>query len=151
MNKTQKKFFSFNSPDESLGFMLWKTSNAWQNQLKAQLSKLNLSHMELILLTSLYWLSVTKGEATQEQIAKHAHVGKMTVSKTLRALEKKFLIHRKEHEVDTRAKSVTINHKGMSLLQSAIQLIERCDATFFSGIKNKLTPFHELLRSLNHE
>lgn len=144
-----KKFFSFDSPEQSVGFQLWKTANAWQNKLKKQLASLNLSPLELVLLTSLYWLIVNKGEATQEHIAQHANVGKMTVSKTLRALEKKHLIQRREHEVDTRAKSISINNNGMHTLRKAISLVEKCDELFFSSIREKLSPFAMLLNQLN--
>jgi DNA-binding MarR family transcriptional regulator len=147
----RKKNLHLDSPTQSIGFQLWKAANEWQSLLKSKLAPLDLSPSELILLASLYKLIVARGEATQEHIAKDAKVGKMTVSKILRALEKKRIINRKEHEVDTRAKSITITNAGIHTLKQALQLVARHDDKFFACVSGKVNVLTDLLNALNDD
>ena len=58
----------------------------------------------------------------------------MTVSKSLKVLEKNLLTIRTENEKDTRAKTIILTQIGIDLAKRAIGLVENIDTDFFSNL-----------------
>jgi MarR family transcriptional regulator, organic hydroperoxide resistance regulator len=110
MNKNENTF-SYKSENESSGFLLWQLNNIWQRQIIKSLKEFNLTHVQFVILTSLYWLETHNEKTTQISIAKFAHADVMMTSKVLRTLEEKKLIKRTDDKVDTRAKVIKITEK----------------------------------------
>jgi len=62
---------------------------------------------------------------------------KMTVSKSLKKLVQMGFVNRIEHEVDTRAKSVSLTEKGKDMIRTLVPIVEGIDSTFFGKASHK--------------
>ncbi len=136
-----------NTPSESTGFLLWKTTNLWQREIKRTLKKYDLTHTQFVVLASSYWLSQKNDNLTQVEIAEFIEIDKMMNSNVIRKLIEKKLLNRTEHKTDTRAKVVKLTEKGVEILKKAIVEVEQFDELFFGKISNK-TLFNIELESL---
>lgn len=137
-----KVSFLFESPEVSPGYLLGQLTLLWQRRVKKVLDPLELTHTQFILMATLAWLSNQQQEVTQVEIANKNNFDRMMVSKVLRTLEKKRLITRQEHPVDTRAKLVKLTTNGKKLLQTALSRVEQADMEFFSVLKTKQAGFN---------
>ncbi len=121
-------------PDESPGFLLWRVTLRWQRVIIAALRPLGLTHVQFVLLASVWWLDSVAGEGpTQRRVAEHAGTDPMMTSQVLRALEAKRLVTREPDPDDSRARRVGITPKGAALAQRAIAVVEAADAAFFAA------------------
>ena len=125
--------------------------NKWHSIIKKELKKMNLTHPQFVVLTSLAYLSQDSNEVTQVMISKLAGIDVMTVSQILNLLEKNDFVKRKEHSRDTRAKAVILNKKGEEILQKAVPLVEQIDEIFFEKLNTDEGQFKHFLVRLNEE
>ena len=125
--------------------------NKWHSMIKKELKKMNLTHPQFVVLTSLAYLSQDSNEVTQVMISKLAGIDVMTVSQILNLLEKNDFVKRKEHSRDTRAKAVILNKKGEEVLQKAVPLVEQIDEIFFEKLDTDEEQFKHFLARLNEE
>lgn len=125
--------------------------NKWHSIIKKELKKMNLTHPQFVVLTSLAYLSQDSNEVTQVMISKLAGIDVMTVSQILNLLEKNDFVKRKEHSRDTRAKAVILNKKGEEVLQKAVPLVEQIDEIFFGKLDTDEEQFKHFLARLNEE
>jgi len=123
--------FSFASPDDSPGFLLWQASNLWQREIKKALERFSLTHAQFVVLASAHQLEQQPAPVTQVALAEHARIDKMMTSKLLRTLEAKGLLIRAEHEQDTRAKAIELTPAGTKMLVQATWALEEFDVAFF--------------------
>lgn len=135
--------------DKSVGFALWQVTTLWQRKIKAELEKVDLSHSGFVILASLLWLEGQGGDITQTTIIEYTKLDKMTVSKSLKILEQKSLIVRRENSKDSRAKSIVFTEKGRNQTIQSVKIVEEVDRHFFSPLQNEekdklLTLFHIL-------
>ncbi|MGY2131839.1 MarR family winged helix-turn-helix transcriptional regulator [Hymenobacter sp. HD11105] len=128
-----QSLFSFESPDDSLGFMLWQVSNHWQREIKKALDQFGLTHAQFVVLASAYWLG-QQGNVTQTTLAAHARTDKMMTSKLLRTLESKGYLQRIEDATDTRAKSISLTSVGVRLAVQAAWAVEEFETKFFASL-----------------
>ncbi len=129
--------FVKNTPSESTGFLLWKTTNLWQREIKRTLKKYDLTHTQFVVLASSYWLSQKNNNLTQVEIAEFIEIDKMMNSNVIRKLIEKKLLNRTEHKIDTRAKVIKLTEKGITTLKKAMVEVEKFDELFFGQISNK--------------
>ncbi len=149
MKLLDKEFRSeFDKPDDSPGFLLWQVSNMWQRKQRDALKILDLTHTQFVLLTSLSWLEKSGEPITQVQLAHLTRVDVMMTSQVLRTLEKKALIHRSPHPVDTRANQIHTTWFGQDLVAKALPLVEQVDKEFFARLQNAGAPLISLLQQL---
>lgn len=125
--------FSFESADESPGFLLWQVTTLWQRQMRATLEPLGITHVQFVVLAGLAWLSQTEAVVTQVRLAHHARIDVMMTSQVIRTLEEKRLVERSAHPSDTRAKQVRLTATGHAVVDQAVPLIEATDRAFFAG------------------
>lgn len=71
-----------------------------------------------------------------------------STSTVLRTLQGKKLIHRREHETDTRAKIVTLTSSGQQTVKRAIEAFEQFDRAFFAAVSGGNQPLTEHLQAL---
>lgn len=135
--------FHFKSPNQSPGYLLGQLTMLWQRKQKKVLDPLNLTQTQFVLLAALGWLSKKNSTVTQVDIAKQSNADRMMVSKVLRTLEDKGFITRKEHETDTRAKTIRLTNNGEVVLQKAIIVIENADLDFFATLDAEVTSFNK--------
>lgn len=126
-----------NTPSESTGFLLWKTTNLWQREIRRNLKKYDLTHTQFVVLASSYWLSQNNENLTQVEIAEFIEIDKMMNSNVIRKLIEKKLLNRTEHKIDTRAKVIKLTEKGIEILKKAIVEVEKFDELFFGKISDK--------------
>jgi DNA-binding MarR family transcriptional regulator len=127
----------------SSGFLLWQVTTLWQREIKTALEEVALSHSGFVLLASLLWLKEQKVVVTQTTLIEHTKLDKMTVSKSLKKLEKEGFVLRAENEKDTRAKTIALTANGVNIAIESVKIVEKVDAKFFSGIE------HDEQKSLN--
>lgn len=142
-----KLTFSFNKPEKSPGFLLWQTTVTWQRLIKRALDPHNISHGQFVILAVLLWYEETKQTPIQSEIVNRTKLDKMTVSSSLKKLVANNLVERKEHQQDTRAKSVCLTQKGKTLVKKLVPIIESIDEDFFSSINKN--DQQSLVRLLN--
>jgi len=118
----------------SSGFLLWKTTTLWQRAIKTGLEEVGLSHSAFVLLASLLWFEEQEEVVTQTTLISHTKLDKMTVSKSLKGLEKSLYITRSENEFDTRAKTIVLTNVGRELAIKAVAIVEEIDERFFSPL-----------------
>lgn len=143
--------FKFKSPEESPGYLLGQLNLIWQRNQKKVLDPLDLTQTQFVLLAALAWLSKTKDDVTQIDIANQGNADRMMVSKVLRTLEVKKFIRRQEHATDTRAKIVKLTPAGEKVLQLALINIENADIEFFSALEKNLPLFNKNMFKLINE
>lgn len=138
----EKIEFHFKSPNESPGYLLGQVTMLWQRKQKRVLDPLDLTHTQFVMLAALAWLSRESDSVTQVDIANQSNADRMMVSKVLRTLEEKGFITRREHETDTRAKTIRLTTTGEAVLQKAIRHVEDADLDFFSALDQNLSAFN---------
>ena len=143
--------FKFKSPEESPGYLLGQLNLIWQRNQKKVLDPLDLTQTQFVLLAALAWLSKTKNDVTQVDIANQGNADRMMVSKVLRTLEVKKFISRQEHATDTRAKIVRLTQTGEKVLQVALANVENADIEFFSVLEKNLPLFNKNMFKLINE
>lgn len=133
-------------PAESPGFLLWHATLRWQRALAAALKPLELTHVQFILLASVWWLATQQGERpSQRELATHAGTDPMMTSQVIRALEARGLLIRTADPADARARRLDVTPAGARLAQDAIAVVEAADEAFFAAVEDR----GDLLRTLS--
>lgn len=145
----RKSAFSVDKPEDSLGYMLWKTTTIWQRQIKAVLSPFEISHAQFVIIAVVRWLSEAKKDPSQNDIKNLSGLDKMTISKSLKKLSSMGLVARVENSLDARAKIVSLTRKGHDLIEKVVPLVEAADRQFFAILKRSdQSSLMELFRGL---
>jgi DNA-binding MarR family transcriptional regulator len=131
---TSDSAFGFDQPEDSPGFLLWQTTVTWQRLIKRALEPYNISHTHHVILAILLWFEEHHQPTTQVLIVQDSKLDKMTVSNALKKLTEEGFVTRTEHEVDTRAKRVTLTQKGKILAQKLVPIVEKVDADYFESL-----------------
>src|SRR5207244_5965381 len=85
----------FPAPEQSPGFLLWRATLSWQRRIRLALAPHELTHVQFVLLASLWWLEDHSLEApTQASLAEQAGTDPMMTSQVLRKLETRGLLER---------------------------------------------------------
>ncbi|HSZ71606.1 MAG TPA: MarR family transcriptional regulator [Cytophagaceae bacterium] len=146
--KKNDKVFSVKKAEDSSGFLLWQVTTLWHRGIKKVLDRIDLTHPQFVILASLLWLSRQNESVTQIDLSQHSKIDPMTTSTIIRTLERKQLIKRKEHDTDTRAKSVVLTSAGVKVTRQAVKIIEKFDTQFFNKLGGKKKVFNAGLLSL---
>ena len=125
------KFAECKNHKDSIGLLFWQSSMLWQRKIKQVLQPYNLTHTQFVILAVIEELSEQEICITQKRISDFSMIDVMTVSSTVRLLEKKALVCRLPHKTDTRANSIFNTEKGQDLLRQAVVEVEGIDKTFF--------------------
>ena len=138
-------------PGNSPGFLLWRATLRWQRLMTATLRPLGLTHVQFVLLASLWWLTrVAREMPTQRRVADHAGTDPMMTSQVLRLLERRGLVSRVSHPTDSRARQSDITEAGATLAVRAIAIVEAADSDFFASASGRHA-LTEFLRTLAGE
>jgi MarR family transcriptional regulator, organic hydroperoxide resistance regulator len=120
----------FSGPGESPGFLMWQATRRWQRELTAALKPLDLTHVQFVLLASVWWLE----KPTQRELADAAATDPMMTSQVVRALEKRGLVERRPDPADARVRRLVATRRGRGLATRAIEVVEAADAEFFARV-----------------
>ena len=129
-----KSAFGFEEAEDSPGFLLWQTTVTWQGLIKQALEPFLISHTHHVILAILLWFEEHQQEPTQASVVKWSKLDKMTISNALKRLTTDGYITRHDHEIDTRAKRVSLTAKGKSLAQKLVPIVEAVDAAYFGKL-----------------
>ena len=140
--------FSVAKAEESSGFLLWQVTNLWQREIRKALDEFGITHSQFVLIASIHWLNLHNQEVTQIVLSSHTKIDPMTTSTVLRTLQQKGFVVRKEHQTDTRAKTVVLTDEGIALVKKAIVKVENFDTEFFSILESKTPDFNKYLVKL---
>jgi DNA-binding MarR family transcriptional regulator len=138
-------------PGDSPGFLLWRATLRWQRSITVALRPVELTHVQFVLLASVWWLSdhpeAGEGLPSQRQVADHAEVDVMMTSQVLRVLEGRRLVTRTPDPADARVKRLTVTAEGRRLATRAITIVDIADADFFTSAHDRgqlLDVLHQL-------
>jgi DNA-binding MarR family transcriptional regulator len=139
----------FGAPERSPGFLLWRATLDWQRQIRAALEPHELTHVQFVLLASLWWIEAhAPAPPTQAQLAAHAGTDPMMTSQVLRKLEARALLVRAPDENDTRARRLRLTDAGRELTSVALRDVEAADSAFFSPLGAEQPSFVAALAAL---
>ncbi len=138
----------FNDPKESSGFLLWQVTQAWQRMITKELSRIDLTHVQFVLLTACDYLHVNGETVTQKRLADFTKLNSMMVSDVVRTLEAKGFICRNKNPLDKREILLSPTKEGSNKIKIALPIVENTDAQFFMPIQDKQHSFNKELLSL---
>jgi DNA-binding MarR family transcriptional regulator len=125
------------SLSDSTGFLLWRTTLRWQRAIAAALRPLGLTHVQFVLLASVWWLSRDGDLPNQRQVADHASTDVMMTSQVLRTLAARGLVTRAADAADARAKRLVVTGEGIRLAERAMTLVAAADRAFFAEVRDR--------------
>jgi len=143
--------FQFDSPNESVGFLLWQTTVMWQRSIKKILDPYKISHSQFVIMALLLWMSEKQEQVTQADIVSWSKMDKMTISKSLKELAKLDFVCRSENCSDTRVKDLKLTANGKIMISKIVPEVEAMDGAFFQHLsqsdKNSLIKIIMLCRA----
>ncbi|MFI9816298.1 MarR family winged helix-turn-helix transcriptional regulator [Saccharothrix variisporea] len=123
----------WDGPGRSPGFLLWRVTLAWQRAMRSALAPHDLTHVQFVLLATLWWLADHEGRPTQQQLAGRAGTDTMMTSQVVRKLEERGLVARDVDPDDSRARRLRLTDAGRDVLTGALADVEAADDAFFAG------------------
>lgn len=142
------RFAEYQNYKESTGLLFWQSSMLWQRKVKQALQSYDLTHTQFVILAVIEELSEQEICITQKKISDFSMIDVMTISSTIRLLEKKKLVSRTSHKTDTRANSISNTESGRNILKQAVMEVEQLDKAFFFNDKGENTQFQKFLSAL---
>lgn len=139
---------NYSDRNESPGFLLWRVSNRWQQQIRKALKPHDLTHVQFVL------LAVLASEAepmSQNALAAAAGTDRMMTSQVLRVLKERGLVYRQPDTVDRRAMQIIITPAGRRVANKVVPIVEEADALFFGRAAAKVRPILQQLLASEHE
>jgi DNA-binding MarR family transcriptional regulator len=139
----------FGAPEQSPGFLLWRVTLSWQRQMRAALAPHDLTHVQFVLLASLWWLQERgAGPPTQAQLADQAGTDLMMTSQVVRKLASRGLLARHRDPADSRAWRLALAPPGQAALGAALADVEAADQAYFATLGPDGEAFLRGLRAL---
>ena len=142
------KYSKFKNANESPGLLFWQASVLWQRKIKNALRPYGITHTQFVILAVTHELNEKSSCVTQNDISDFSMIDVMTVSTTLRLLEKKDFVRREAHPTDIRAKRIINTDRGEEIIKTVNPIVEIVDHDFFFNEKEKLDIFIDLLSEL---
>jgi DNA-binding MarR family transcriptional regulator len=140
---------AYDAPEQSPGFLLWRVTLSWQRQMRAALAPHELTHVQFVLLASLWWLQEHGDpQPTQVQLADQAGTDLMMTSQVVRKLEQRGLLTRAPDASDSRARRLRLTPAGAALLAGALADVEATDQGYFAVLGDDREDFGRALAAL---
>jgi DNA-binding MarR family transcriptional regulator len=140
---------AFDAPEQSPGFLLWRVTLSWQRQMRAALVPHDLTHVQFVLLASLWWLQEHGDEQpTQVRLAEQAGTDLMMTSQVVRKLERRGLLTRDVDPADSRARRLRLTAAGTALLSGALADVEATDEAYFAVLGRRRADLAAALHAL---
>lgn len=134
---SEKTVFREKNADDSPGFLLFRITVLWQKKLGIIFNDLKIQQTQYAILASLKYFEEKNEKCTQAFLVEHARIDKMTLSKSVRQLEKTGLVKRAQSDEDARAVLVQLTQRGRNLVTEAVGRIEDADELFFHYLNEK--------------
>ena len=134
--------------EEIPGYLLWQVSKLWQRALNAALSDLGMSSTQAVILINVPRLNQERKTVTQMALAEVTKIDRMTISQSIRTLERKGLIKRVVAENNKRAYHVELTTVGKTVSMQAIKRIIAAHEAFFSSLADDTGQYVTLTQQL---
>jgi len=135
-------------PCDSLGFLVWQVTHAWQRHVEEQLEPFGLTHLQFVVLISTAW-HMRQGEApSQAALARWASIHPMQVSQVAKLLINKKLLLREKMPNDARAHRLALTVEGLARLGAAVPVMKAAHHNFFDAVRGTEEPLKALLARL---
>lgn len=141
----------FATPEESPGLLFWQVSTLWKRAINSALAPFGITHTQFVILSVVQYLAANSKRITQTEISNLTMIDVMTISKTVRLLEKNGLIQRYEDESDSRAKKLQLTQSGERVLEKATVEVEKIDEDFFFTLDETYAVFLKIIKRLKDE
>lgn len=123
------------APEQSPGFLLWRTTLSWQRSIRAALAPHELTHVQFVLLAALWWLQEHGAERpSQARLAEQAGADPMMASQVIRKLAARGLLERHPDPADSRARLLRLTPAGSAVLAGALADVEAADDAYFAAL-----------------
>lgn len=130
------------------GYLLWQVSKLWQRKLNSALADLKLSSTQAVILINVPRLNQEKQVVTQMLLAEVTKVDRMTISQSIRTLERKGLVKRVVALRNKRAYHVELSEVGGEVAMQAVKRIITAHEAFFSSLADKTGEYVALTQQL---
>ncbi|MEQ1733719.1 MAG: MarR family winged helix-turn-helix transcriptional regulator [Bacteroidia bacterium] len=130
--------------------LITQVSDLWQESVNEELKKNGLTNNEFNILNSLIWLKNESAHVTQVNICEYINVKPMNTSIIMHKLQTKKLIQRKEHPVDTRAKTISLTPIGEKKIADVVQAVEALTVSFFKIEPSKIAEFNKRILEIRN-
>ena len=132
----------FSEAEQSPGLLLWRVTLSWQRRIRSVLEPYDLTHVQFVLLTSLWWLGDHEDRPpTQARLAQHAGTDPMMTSQVTRKLETRGLLQRALDPTDSRARRLRLTAAGRALVARALDDVEAADEAYFAVLGGQRDSF----------
>jgi MarR family transcriptional regulator, organic hydroperoxide resistance regulator len=126
---------SYDTPEASPGFLLWKVANLHQRLQRRALSGLDLTPTQFSVLACFAELS-KGGAPSQADVCVLGALDKMIVSDATRALVTKGFLSKTPSTTDRRAATVKLTRTGRTACNRAVTIVEALDASLFDPTRD---------------
>jgi len=130
------------------GYLLWQVSKMWQRRLNAALADLDLSSTQAVILINVPRLRQERRSVTQSALAEATRIDPMTLSQSIRTLERKQLVTRVPAATNKRAYHVELTERGAVVASSALERISAAHGEFFEPLGSDARLYVELTQRL---
>jgi DNA-binding MarR family transcriptional regulator len=117
--------------------------------MRAALAPHDLTHVQFVLLASLWWLQEHGGQPAQARLAEQAGTDLMMTSQVIRRLEGRGLVTRVRDPADSRAWRLALTPAGGTLLAGALADVEAADQAYFAVLGDAAGDFRAALSALD--
>lgn len=129
--------------------LLWRVTLSWQRRIRSVLEPYELTHVQFVLLTSLWWLADHEDRPpTQARLAQHAGTDPMMTSQVTRKLEARGLLERALDPADSRARRLHLTAAGRAVVAQALKDVEAADEDYFAALGRQRDAFVRALGTL---
>jgi DNA-binding MarR family transcriptional regulator len=129
--------------------LLWRVTLSWQRRIRSVLEPYELTHVQFVLLTSLWWLADHEDRPpTQARLAQHARTDPMMTSQVTRKLEARGLLERALDPADSRARRLHLTAAGRAVVAQALKDVEAADEDYFAALGRQRDAFVRALGML---
>jgi len=122
---------SLGSPQNAVGFVLWRVMHRFQREADRVLRPQDLTHLQFTTLTLVAWMGREGHLVTQSELARFGDIHPMQVSNVIKAIEGKAMIARTPAPHNALAKNVSITATGLTALRAALPLMIELQRTMF--------------------
>lgn len=128
---------TFSGPRISPGCLLWRATLRWQRRITTALKPLGLTHVQYMLLESLWRFDAQGRRPSQRELADRAGTDVMMTSQVVRTLADKGLLRRTVDRRDARKRVLTLTPQGRRLTERAMEVVARADDEHFGDVGDR--------------
>ena len=135
-------------PCDSLGFLVWQVTHAWQRHVEERLEPFGLTHLQFVVLISTAWHMKQGAAPSQAMLARWAQIHPMQVSQVVKLLMTKGLLLREKMPNDARVHRLALTAEGLARLGAAVPVMKAAHHSFFDAVRGTEEPLKALLGRL---